>query len=252
MIFASLSIPTELLASLVIAGDANDNVASRFDIQQLAVESIGNLGLMCEAFRRQRNPSIDKEDVIVDVRRAVLEFGSEKWCRVNSELPKDAWMPLSGLYECGGGRYVRMHCNFEHHKVAALKAVSRLAQTSLSNSIERTACEDLVKTLDANELEREASLVGAVIASVRARAEFVAHAQHHTLRQTRLCDLKQQTNLVDANVTASSHALAPLANIRILNLTRVLAGPVCCRALAAWGADVVRTSCHTVPEFDGT
>lgn len=185
------------------------------------------------------------QSVSVDVADAVCE-GS---CRflLDGNKPR-VWDPLSGLYRCGAGvpRHVRIHANFAHHRDGVL----RLLGLPPGPETPREAVESALTRWEAFELEAAADALGLVVAAVRtprewqARPQWAAVATLPTVAIDRIGDAPPQPPVRgDARV-------APLDGLRVLDLTRILAGPLAGRTLAAYGADVLLVNGPHLPNID--
>lgn len=162
---------------------------------------------------------------------------------LNGERPT-AWAPLSGLYPCRDG-YVRIHANFTHHRDNALTVLG--LDPARADRQEVTAN---LETWDKVHFESEATANGAVVAACRSFDEWDRTEQATVLAQGPLFTLERIGDAPARALPAPDERSKPLAGVRVLDLTRILAGPVCGRTLAAYGADVMLVNAPHLPNIE--
>jgi crotonobetainyl-CoA:carnitine CoA-transferase CaiB-like acyl-CoA transferase len=136
---------------------------------------------------------------------------------------------LSGDFPTADGRWVRFQANYPHLRRKALAA--------LGADPDGAGVAEVVAAHPADEVEAAVLAAGGAAAATRTVAEWRAHPQGRAVAAEPLVTVETAT----AEVTWRSRvAERPLAGLRVLDLTRVLAGPLASRFLAACGADVLR------------
>src|SRR5450830_1080667 len=140
-----------------------------------------------------------------------------------------AWDAVAGDYRCADG-WIRLHTNAPAHRAAALAV--------LGVPPERAAVAQAVLGWPAEALESAVVAQGGCAAALRSASQWQAHAQGRAVRATPL--LEQQAGLPAAQPGWQPVGGRPLQGLRVLDLTRILAGPVATRLLAALGAEVLR------------
>ena len=179
-----------------------------------------------------------RQRVRVDMRQAAIEFRSERYLRVDGKRPAEYHDALAGLYRCGDGRWARLHTNLPHH-CSGLLAL-------LGCEHDAKAVQRALDGWQAEALEAAAADAGLVVTACRSFAEWDSHPQGRAIAQLPLFSIEQ---IGDAPPTPLSAAQRPLAGVKVLDLTRIIAGPVCGRTLAAHGADVLLVTASHLPSM---
>src|SRR5437763_7484618 len=169
-----------------------------------------------------------RQRVSVEMRDAAIEFRSERYLRVEGKEPEDHHDRIMGLYRCGDGRWVRLHTALPHHRDGLLKL--------LGCEHDKAAVQRALERWHAEGLETAAAEAGLVVTACRSFAEWDAHPQGRAIAGLPLLSIEK---IGDAPAAKLPSAARPLAGVKVLDLTRIIAGPVCGRTLAAHGADVL-------------
>jgi len=219
---------------------------SSFDLATAAQASIGASALAAAWLWQHR--SGQRQQVLVDRTHASLEFTGH--FAIDGVAPP-LWDKLSGLYACGSAAgqagWVRVHANFAHHRDAALRVLG----LPEGDATGRDAVTQALAHWPATAFEQAVADAGGVVAAVRSFAEWDAHPQAQALAGQPLVAILPIAG-GDAPPRAWPPASAvgrPLAGLRVLDLTRILAGPVAGRCLAAHGADVLLVNGPHLPNI---
>jgi crotonobetainyl-CoA:carnitine CoA-transferase CaiB-like acyl-CoA transferase len=179
-----------------------------------------------------------RQHVSVDMRHAAIEFRSERYLRINGEPYKEYHDDLAGLYRCGDGRWVRCHTNLPHH-CSGLLAL-------LNCPHDRAAVQRVLDGWEGEALETAAAEAGLVVTACRTFDEWDRHPQGRAVASLPVFTIER---IGEAPPQPLPAAERPLSGIKVLDLTRIIAGPVCGRTLAAHGADVLLVTASHLPSL---
>lgn len=192
---------------------------------------------VAEIHHRRGGPA---QQAMVEMREAALEFGSERYLRLGDAAAPARWDDIAGTYRCGDGRWVRLHTNFPHHRAGVLRL--------LGCEGTRAAVGEALRRWEGFAFEQAAAEAGMCVAAMRSFAEWDAHPQGQAVAG--LPPVRLERIGAAPPTPLPPLAARPLQGIRVLEATRVIAGPVCGRTLAAHGADVLHLSAAHLPSFD--
>ena len=223
------------LQHVVLTG-AEPVLPSSFAVGTAAQASIAASALAAGELWRLRTGR--RQSVAVDMRAAAIEFRSERYLRVDGKVPEEYHDSIAGLYCCGDGRWVRLHTNLPHHCAGLLEL--------LGCEHDRGAVQRTLGGWKAEELEAAAAAAGLVVTACRSFAEWDAHPQGQAVATLPPFSIER---IGDAAPKPLPAAERPLSGIKVLDLTRIIAGPVCGRTLAAHGADVLLVTASHLPSM---
>ncbi|MGI9328021.1 MAG: CoA transferase, partial [Pseudomonadales bacterium] len=157
----------------------------------------------------------------------------------------NAWEKYSGLYQTRDG-HVRIHANFSHHRDGVLD----LLELPRGNNAERKDVESALMQWNAQDFEDAAAAAGLVVAKARSFEEWDQHPHARQTTDLPLLSIKKIGDAEPRRLPSANATDLPLTGLRVLDLTRILAGPTCGRALALYGAEVMLVNSPTLPNIE--
>jgi CoA-transferase family III len=231
---------------LEVSGDAG-LLPSRLPAEDVAIACAGAALLAAAALHTARGGPRPRA-LRLDRGHVAAAFRSEAWVRVDGEPAAAGFAPLSRFWPAADG-WVRTHGNYPWHRDALLRA--------LGCDDDREAVAAAIAGRSAREVEDLVTGAGGVAAAVRTVTEWWAAPAGRAVTAAPLVEGGLRPNspwdgvfsIGGAPPRRRAAGARPASGLRVLDLTRVIAGPVATRYLAALGADVLRLDPPHRPEL---
>ncbi|MFI0975683.1 CoA transferase [Streptomyces sp. NPDC021093] len=248
--WSALGGPPGLVEKVAYVRDAGDVLSARLPVRELARTSVGVCSLAAAELAAARNGG-EVPAVRVSEGAVATAFHSERVLRMDGRAPVN-FAPLSGFWRTADG-WVRTHANYPHHRARLLAALG-IPDGGDGSRDDRELAEVLAGELAKRSARQVQEAVYEAGGLAVALAPAPAAPGDVPLVETRRAvggAAVGGTAVAGAAVAGAgrlAEAPLPAEGVRVLDLTRVLAGPVAARTLGLLGADVLRIDSPHLPE----
>ena len=191
----------------------------------------------------------ETQKVSVAMKHAAIAFRSERYLNYETSRygspahsgKRNHTDSIHGFYICGDGGWIQIHANYPAHRLGALKALD---------------CEDsaagvqkVLMNMMADDVENYLTDKGLPVGMMRTIKEWNKHPQGRAVAQLPLMEIKKIGDSEKLNFTRDPNR--PLEGIKVLELSKVLAGPLMGRTLAEHGAEILWLNDPHLDVIDG-
>lgn len=219
--------------------DPGSNLAATLPVWSLAAGSVAAVAAAANRLRDAHH--LAPVPHRIDPARVTAAFSSDRLLRVDGRTVP-TFSDLSGFFPTFDG-WVRTHANYQHHRIRLFQALGLPDDAPLDLAVAQIAMSR------ASDIEDNAAATGAIAVRVRTEEEWAETPQAVAAASGPLVAVEQREDRAGVQFRSDATPFQPLRGVRVLDLTRVIAGPVATRTLALLGAEVLRVDPPWLPEI---
>jgi crotonobetainyl-CoA:carnitine CoA-transferase CaiB-like acyl-CoA transferase len=235
-ILPTIGWPSDAAADVAFTGGTDPVLPTSFRVGVAGAATVAAAGLAAARLWEQRTGR--RQQVAVDLRQATASLRSGTYMKLGDGALPHARNRIMGFYPTKDGRWSYLHCNFPNHRAVALKV--------LGVPEDRAAVAKAVTEWNAQDLEEAIIANKGAGGMVRSAAEWADHPQAHAIASLPVIEIVKIGESPPEPLPAGNR---PLSGIRVVDITRVLAGPTCARTLAEHGAEVMKITASHLPNL---
>ncbi len=218
--------------------------SARFKVGETTANILAGVGVAVTDIHEMKTGR--RQKVAIDVRHAAATCQSSKlltqsvaggaWKAVNSPS-MEHMRSITQPWQCKDGRWYLPHFNLPHlHD----RVIGVLGCESSADAVAKAIAQ-----WDSHDLEEAVAAARACGSIVRSNSEWLQHPHGKVLSGKPLIEI---TKIGDSDAIPFPEGDRPLSGIKVLDLTRILAGPIAARTLAENGADVLMVTAQHLPQ----
>ena len=217
---------------------------SRFKLGEVAAAAHASVGVAVNDIWELKTSR--RQKIQISVRSAAASLKSNKFIKTrqtNGEFLKlvdkdhEFNRQLNGIYRTRDSRWALPHFGLNHLRDRMLGLLEASPdQLSISRAVSKWDAIDLENAI------AEMNLCGGMI---RTNSEWMAEPHGKVLSQKPVVEILK---IGPSDPEPIPSGCRPLSGIKVLDLTRILAGPIAARTLAEHGADVLMVTAENLPQ----